>query len=166
MIVSRHAQARFLCCRIEFTMETDRMIKTLRTKLWLWRLTQCTIGAWRINISPRRKIFLQLKCYFSLRNWQGSHYWEMCLLLMEYLFWRTKITNCQSWKLKTVGTYFMFLYMVICNLPVIFKSSFDCISNNTIDWLNIVSNIGVSLKKIWKESNSKESVDFRTTTES
>ena len=74
--------------------------------------------------------------YFSLRNVQGSCCWGLCLLLIEYLFWRTKVINCHSlkWKIFWYLLYVAWLsdMQSFCRF---FKSSFDCI-NDKIDWCN------------------------------
>ena len=96
------------------------LIKTLKTKLWLRRLTQLTVSM--VHLFSVSKIYKEAITEEFICSWQN-------------FLWTTKtcrysVLCCHSSKLKTGDTCFIFLDFVIRNVSVIFESPFDCISDN------------------------------------
>ena len=120
LIVSRHVQALFLCC-FKSAMATYQNIKnkTLR------RLTQLTVGPWQIDKSHLGGVFsCNFAFIFKLKPLLGN------LFVVDKIWRPEDIQYCHSWKLKAIGTLFVFLDLVIHNFSAIFWKSFLLISDN------------------------------------
>ena len=109
MIISRHAHTRYFIA----LNRSWQLIKTLKTKLWLRRLTQVTVGTWWIDIFHLARVSF---CKFI--NVQGSHYWRILFVVNRIFFGRLRPEDIQYWKLLEVETV------------EISACSFDCISDN------------------------------------
>ena len=90
------------------TLAYLQLIKTLKTKLWLWRLTQLMVGTWvDWQLSPRKSLFLK----FCILTYKRTSRPLLGILFCRWqnLLWKTKawiysilsfmkIENC--WRLK------------------------------------------------------------------
>ena len=109
LIVSRLAQTQFRCW-FESTMATDQNIKskTLASEL---HTAYGKYGTWLVHL------FLVCKMYKEAIT--GEFVCSWLNILWTTKTWRYSVLYCHSWKLKTVGTYFIFLDFVTRNLSVI-----------------------------------------------
>ena len=66
--------------RLDFFVVLNRpwqLIKTLKTKLWLRRLTQLTVGAWWIDMSHLARVFpWDFAFIFNLLMYKEAVTWE------------------------------------------------------------------------------------------
>ena len=165
--------------RLDFFVALNRpwqLIKTLKTKLWLGRLAQLTVGTWWIDMSHLERVFscnfgfiLHLKIYKEAITGKFACNWQNLLWMIKT--WRysillsfMKIENYWwyliyfSW-LRNAQSSCNFLKVPLAVSVIIFS---EIILHFAVYWLN---NVSVSLWEKPKESNSEESIEFRVRTE-
>ena len=145
-----------------------QLIKTLKTKFWLWRLTQLTAGTWWINMLHLASVFsYNFTFMFNLQMYKEAITGEF-ICRWQNLFWTTKAWRYwilsfmkieNWWKLKLLKfLQDLLTVLVILFSEIIFHFAVYCFTN-------IVSSVRFSLSKKSKDSSLKESINFRVRTE-
>ena len=158
--------------RLYFFIALNRpwqLIKILKTKFWLQRLTHLALGTWWIDMSHLSSVF---SCNFAFifdlsifkEDIAGEFIYSWQNLLWTTKTWKYSILSFMKienwWKLKLLKFLQVLLTVsVIIFFDIIFRFALYCFTN-------IVSSVRVSLSNKSKDSNLKEeSIDFRVRTE-
>ena len=127
MIVSRHARLNFFVP----LNRPEQLLKTLKTKLWLRRMTQLTVGTWWIDMSHLARVFsYNFAIIFNIwmykeaitgkliSSWQNVPWttktWRYPILSFM------KIENCSKMKLSK------FLQVLLTGSAIIFSDIIFC----------------------------------------
>ena len=148
--------------RLYFFVALNRpwqLIKTLKTKFWLQKLTQLTLGIWWIDMSHLASVFpCNFAFIFKLQMYKEAITGEF-ICSWQNLLWTTKtwrysilsfikIENC--WRLKLLKfTQILVTVLVIISSDIIFRFAVFCFTN-------IVSSVKFSWAKnrktaIWRK---------------
>ena len=159
--------------RLYFFVALNRpwqLIKAFKTKFWLWRSTQLTVGTWWIVCLTSQMSFRAiLHLFLTYKCIRKPLLGNLFVIDRRIFFGRLRhedIQHCHSWKLKTAGGWNLLKF-----LQVLLTVSMTMFSNIILRFAvycftNIVSSVRVSLSKKSKDSNLKESIiDFSVRTE-